>query len=230
MRCLAPELSSRGACVRTRVLLYLRTMNTHEPCTLGKIVSSNSHLDYVCRVFGRREADRLPLPEEYGAGAFVSIQLEEGGWAGGRIVGLIYDTLLLNPDFGSLGPRLSPTPDLKIVSPDLLDETAVLVGILAVGWCTPQGEWRQGFPEVAAAVNSTVQRLRDEEVAALHSDSSGRVSLRYAPLLLAQNNPIVMPLLMRIADRLQALFPAQARRITVLRNTLAWKNIVQPVG
>lgn len=205
-------------------------MNTHEPCILGKIVSSNSHLDYVCRIFGRREADRLPLPEEYGAGAFVSIQLEEGGWAGGRIVGLIYDTLLLNPDFGSLGPRLSPTSDLKIVSPDLLDETAVLVGIWAVGWCTPRGEWRQGFPEVAAAVNSTVQRLRDEEVVALHADSSGRVSLRYAPLLLAQNNPIVMPLLMRIADRLQALFPAQARRITVLRNTLAWKSIVQPVG
>jgi hypothetical protein len=200
------------------------------PRTIGKIVKSNTHIDYVCQVFGRRETPQLPQPEEYALGSFVAIALEEGTWAGGRLVGVIYNTLLINPDFGNLGPRLSPLPDLKIVSPDLFDETAILVGIIAVGWQTPSGQWRQGIPEVAALVNNAVQRLNEPEVAALHTDAQGRVCMRYAPILLAQNNPIVQPLLVQIADRLLIHFPAQARQLTVMRNNLAWKSIVQPAG
>lgn len=200
------------------------------PCILGKVVKSNTHIDYVCQVFGRRETARVPQPEEYALGAFVSMKLEGGAWAGGRLVGIIYNTLLMNPEFGNLGPRLSPPTDLRVVSPDLFDETAVLIGIITVGWQTPQGRWRQGIPEVAAQVNNEVQLLSDAEFRALHLDGQGSVCLHYAPILLAQNSPMVPPLLMRVADRLLESFPSQARRITVVRNNLAWKSIVQQAG
>ena len=99
---------------------------------IGKIVKSNTHVDYVCRVYNAGEVHPLPEPSEYSFGTFVSIQLEENGAPGGELIGVIYNTLLLNPDFGNLGPRLSPRQDTEIFSPDYLSETATLVGIIAV--------------------------------------------------------------------------------------------------
>ena len=37
---------------------------------------------------------------------------------------MIYNTILMNPEFGSLGPRLSPKSELEIFSPDYLNEKA----------------------------------------------------------------------------------------------------------
>lgn len=213
-----------------RTLPHSPAANPAAPCILGKVVKSNTHIDYVCQIFGRRETARVPKPEEYALGAFVALALEGGEWEGGRLIGIIYNTLLVNPDFGNLGPRLSPPTDLRVVSPDLFDETAVLIGIITVGWQTPQGQWRQGIPEVAAQVNNEVQRLSDAEIRALHTDANGRVSMRYASILMAQNSPLVQPLLVRVADKLLHTFPAEARRIAVLRNNLAWKSIIQPAG
>ncbi|MFO7635415.1 MAG: hypothetical protein R6W76_22915, partial [Caldilinea sp.] len=78
----------------------------HTP--IGKIVKSNSHIDYVCQVYGFGETPQPPAPEDYSFGAFVAAELEQDGGAGATLVGLIYNTLLMNPEFGSLGPRLSP--------------------------------------------------------------------------------------------------------------------------
>ncbi len=155
---------------------------------IGKIVKSNTHVDYVCQVYGRGESPVPPQPADYQFGAFVGIELEEEG---GQLVGVIYNTLLLNPDFGTLGPRLSPRQELEVFTPDYLAETATLVGVFALGWID---------------------------------------SLRYVPLLLGQNNPLAPPLVLSIVDRLAELFPAQRSRLAVMRNNIAWKSIVQPIG
>jgi hypothetical protein len=194
---------------------------------LGKIVKSNSHIDYVCQVFGRGEVDAPPSPADYSLGAFVAIPYDPSA---GRLIGVIYNTLLLNPTFGSLGPRLSSTPDLEILSPDYLSETATLVGIIAIGWQAESGAFHQGVPALAPPVNSIVEALTDDEVRAFHSVDEGSVALRYAPTLLGHNSPIVLPLLLTILDRLSALFPKQRDRLTVVRNNLAWKSIVHPAG
>ena len=81
-------------------------MVTHLP--IGKIVKSNSHIDYVCQVFGQGETLHPPAPSAYGFGSFVAVELETPGASGRALVGLVYNTLLMNPEFGALGPRLSP--------------------------------------------------------------------------------------------------------------------------
>ena len=96
----------------------------------GKIIKSSSHTDYVCRVYGPGEVEAPPSPADYAFGTFVCIPLNEGS---GHLVGLIYDTVLLNPDFSNLGLRLSPAPDLAVFSPDYLAEKVTLVGITATG-------------------------------------------------------------------------------------------------
>jgi hypothetical protein len=197
---------------------------------IGKIVKSNTHVDYVCQVYSVNEVTDCPKPADYRFGGFVSILLEEDGKPGGQLIGVIYNTLLMNPDFGNLGPRLSPNQDLEVFTPDYLAETATLVGIIAVGWIDAAGNCHQGVPVLAATVNNPVHCLAEDELRHFHQDGAGRLCMRYVSLLMSQNNALVLPLLLNIVDRLALLFPEQRGQLTLMRNNLAWKNVVQPVG
>lgn len=198
---------------------------------IGKIVKSNTHIDYVCQVYGPGESVQRPEPGDYAFSEFVAIDLEGGmgGDQGNHLVGVIYNTLLLNPEFGSLGPRLSPRSEQEIFTPDYLAETATLVGVLALGWCA-DGVYRQGVPALAAEVDASVRGVTEDELRRFHQGEDGRLALRYASLLLAMNNPLAPQLLLAIIDRLTSLFPEEARRLQVMRNNVAWKSIVQPAG
>src|SRR5919202_6154564 len=115
---------------------------------IAKIVKSNSHFEYVARVIDELDADAPPAPEEYGFAQFVRLPVSEGE----EVVGVVYDSQLANPDYGSFGPRLSSHAELKVLSPDVLNERGVLLGVLLVGWRERAGgaggEWvaRQGVP------------------------------------------------------------------------------------
>ncbi len=197
------------------------------PIRIGKIVKSNTHVDYVCQIDAPGESDGpLPEPTDYSFGTFAAIQLESGS----QLIGVIYNTLLVNPDFGNMGPRLSPSAELEVFAPDYLAETATLVGIIAVGWIDRDGAHHQGVPVLAGTVNCAVYRLDDDALRQFHCTPDGRPRLTYMPLLLAQNNPLVPTLLMNILDTLGDLFPAQRDSLGVMRNNLAWKSIVQPTG
>jgi hypothetical protein len=202
---------------------------------IGKIVKSNTHVDYVCQVYGPGEiAEPFPSPEDYAFGTFVRVGLSADGTQGALgssyLVGLIYSTILMNPEFGNLGPRLSPPADLEVFSPDYLREQATLVGVVAVGQVTP-GETRQGVPRLATNVGAEVSTMTADEVRTFHTPSSGGgLALAYAPLLLAQGDPLIPHLLLNVITRLDDLFPDQARQLAVLRGNLAWKTVVTPVG
>jgi len=197
---------------------------------IGKIVKSNSHIDYVCQVFGVGETVQPPAPEDYSFGAFVAAELETSGGPGATLVGLIYNTLLMNPEFGALGPRLSPRSEVEIFSPDYLAETATLLGVISIGWFDAAGRAQQGVPALAATVNCPVRLLTQDEIIAFHADAHGAPQLRYTPQLLAQNHALVAPLLLSVIDRLSDLFPHSRSRLAVMRNNVAWKSIVQPAG
>lgn len=201
---------------------------------IGKIVKSNSHVDYVCQVHGPGEAERLPSPADYAFGTMVLISLNDQGRSDSfesrdALVGIIYNTQLLNPEFGGLGPRLSPQLELEIFSPDYLSETATLVGILTLGWRGANGVFHQGVPILSAMVNGSVYTLTPEEVADFHQDLDGKLHLRYIPILLGQNNPLIDQLIISLTQKLVSQFPACQQQLDLIRNNLAWKNIVQPV-
>jgi hypothetical protein len=202
---------------------------------IGKIVKSNTHVDYVCQIYGPGEiAEPFPSPEDYAFGTFVrvglSADLSQGAHESSYLVGLIYSTILMNPEFGNLGPRLSPPADLEVFSPDYLREQATLVGVVAVGQVTPGGT-HQGVPRLATTVGAEVVTMTGDEVRAFHRPPSGDgLSLAYAPLLLAQGDPLIPHLLLNVITRLDDLFPDQSRQLAVLRGNLAWKTAVTPVG
>ena len=197
---------------------------------IGKLVKSNSHTDYVCQIYGSAEVEAPPSSGDHAFGTFVRIPLEESD---GHLVGIIYDTVLINPDFGNLGPRLSPAPDLAVFSPDYLAEKATLVGITAVGAVSPDGVATHGVPVLAAQIDTLVERMDDGAVCHFHGLTSrhpGSVQLGYAPLLLALGSPLARQLLICVVDRLAILFPEQAARLAVLRGEMAWQATMRPVG
>lgn len=203
---------------------------------IGKIVKSNSHIDYVCQIYAPGEAELLPEPTEYTFGTFVAIDLEADDFgthvADRQLIGVIYDTLLMNPDFGNMGPRLSPREEMEVFTPDYLAETATLVGVIAVGWMDAEGGYHQGVPVVAGTVNNKVHPLTENELCAFHRNGGDGPCLQYVPVLMNQRSPLAPQLMMTVIDNLMDLFEDEGYKsqLRVMRDNLAWKSIVQPVG
>lgn len=192
---------------------------------LGKVVKSNGHVEYVCQICGQGEISSPPSPDDYAFGTFVRIALPDEA----SLVGLVYDTILMNPEFGNLGPRLSPPTDLEIFSPDYLREKVVLVGLVAVGQMGADGSVLQGVPRVAADVDATVQKLSEAETKYFHKGTPGP-RIAYASFLLAQGQALTPHLLLRVIEQLEELFPRESQSLSVLRSNLAWKAVVTPAG
>ncbi len=191
---------------------------------VGKIIQSNAHNDYVCQVYQRDEVENPPAREDYAFGRFVRIRLDDDR----ALVCLIYDTRLFNPEFGRLGPRLSPQEDLQVFAPDYLREKATLIGIAAIG--TIEGdEVRQGLPTLAADTDAMVETMTDEEIRTFHLDGES-LRLAYAPGLLATDSAYVLPLLLNVLECLTTLLPEQAAMLALLKDEIQWKAAVAPLG
>jgi len=194
---------------------------------IGTIVKSNSHISYMCRVYSRLETADIPQAQQYAFGKFVTLAPIEGTHA--RLVGVVRDTVLLNPEYGNLGPRLSSDRDLAVFSPDYLNEKGVLVDVLILGWLEG-GQARHTVPPLAAQVGTLVESMDEDVVCEFHRDAHGRFFMGYLPQLLTRNDPMVASLLLAVLERLAPSFPEQSKVIGVLKNNLAWKSRVVPAG
>lgn len=203
---------------------------------IGKIVKSNSHIDYVCQIYAPGEAELLPESTEYKFGTFVAIELEADDFgtevADRQLIGVIYDTLLMNPDFGTMGPRLSPRAEMEVFTPDYLAETATLVGVIALGWVDAKGNYHQGVPVISGMINNKVHPLTQDELCSFHQNGSNSPHMQYIPILMNQRSPLAPQLMMTVIDNLMDLFEDEGckSQLRVMRDNLAWKSIVQPVG
>jgi hypothetical protein len=192
---------------------------------IAKIVMSNSHVDYVARVIDELDADAPPAPEEYGFAQFVRMPLNEAE----EVVGVVYDTQLANPDYGSFGPRLSSHADLKVLSPDFLHEQGVLLGVLLLGGRArgEGGGWaaHHGVPRRVVPVGQEVFSLPDEEVFEFHRGVGGAVQLHYFSQALAHAGAFAVPLVEAVISQLEpACEPAERQRLCVLKKSLVWQR------
>ena len=200
---------------------------------LAKIVSSNSHVDYVARVVDKLDASEPPRPDDYGFAQFVSIPLAEGS----EIIGIIYNTLLANPDYGSFGPRLSSHAELAVLSPDYLNEQGVLIGILLLGWHEGRegttggrrGATHQTVPRLVIPVGQDVFRLSEEGVRQFHRAAgdaqAGGVQLHYYSQIIAHAGAFAVPLVEAVIGQLEGGCSKQERQqLCVLKRSLIWQR------
>lgn len=197
---------------------------------IAKIVKSNSHVDYVARVIDKLDAAEPPRAEDYGFAQFVSMPLEEGS----EIIGIVYNTMLANPEYGSFGPRLSSHVELAVLSPDYLNEQGVLVGILLLGWRektrgaregAAAGRYQQAVPRQVVPVGQDVYRLSDEGVLGFHKADCATVQLHYYSQVIAHAGAFAVPLIEAIIEQLETTCSKQERqRLCVLKRSLAWQR------
>jgi hypothetical protein len=187
---------------------------------IAKIIGSNSHVDYIGRVIDVLDADEPPGVEDYGFAQFVSLPLD----AGADVVGVIFDTQLVNPEYGQLGPRLSPPAELSVLSPDVLDERGVLVRLLLLGW-RAGATVHHGVPRRVIPVGQEIHSLKDEDVQAFHRDGAGRVQLHYYSQVLAHAGAFAVALVEAIIAQLEPGCAAEERqRLCVLKKSLVWQR------
>ncbi|HEX6800347.1 MAG TPA: hypothetical protein VF116_21725 [Ktedonobacterales bacterium] len=157
-------------------------------------------------------------------------------------IGLIYDTILLNPAFGALGPRLSSDAQNALFAPDYLAERAVLVSILLLGTLTPRGTGVplvvHGVPSLAPDLGAPVATLPDAELRAFHHFSDGGapggarpyLHMGYLPHAIAQENPLLPVAMLRTIERLEQIFPENRALLSIVKRNFAWRLKVQTAG
>ena len=231
---------------------------------IGKIVGSESHVRYTCQIFGPGEVAAPPDPSAYAFGGFVRLPLRtalaapdvaaleprpsaamrsdalmpapaQPLWA----VGFIYDTILVNPAFGTLGPRLSNDEQLAVFSPDYLAERAVLVSILVLGTMSGEGaptsQVTHGVPALAPDLGAVVEPLTEAQVRAFHTfadtpQARPYLHLGYLPHTVAQDHPLLPLAMLRTVERLETLLPENASLLAIVKRNLAWRLKVLAAG
>ena len=181
---------------------------------IARIVSSNSHIDYIARVAdaaGSTDGDRW-------FGQFVGLDV-----AGEKIVGVIYDSRLVNPEYGSFGPRLAPKA--THVNPDFVNEPGILIGILLLGAIDRTGKPVHGIPPRIVPPGQEVAKLDSADVVRFHLTGDGSINLHYYSQIIANAGQFAIPLLGAIIDQLsESCSETDAQRLSVLKNSLTWQG------
>ncbi len=233
---------------------------------IGKIVKSDSHINYVCQIFGPHEMTEKPGPADYAFGRFVRVALRSTEFDEDNFlspserkdpvtyaVGVIYDTILQNPAFGSLGPRLSNETQVELFSPDYISEKAILTYVMILGMIEQRNikgngpEYLSaihGVPLLSLELDSEIETMTDEEVRAFHffndpsspGDASQPYSpdaylhMGYLPHIISQRNSLLPMVTLRIIDQLEHLFPQNLALLSIVKRNFAWRLKVETTG
>ena len=188
---------------------------------IAQIVSSNSHIDYVGRIIDVLDTENPPTSEDYGFAQFVGLPLADKT----EIVGVIYNSMLVNPEYASFGPRLSPKPELGSFSPDYLNEQGFLIGILLLGVKDAAEKITHGVPRRVVPAGQDVYKIAPAEVKKFHTDESDCLQIHYYSQLVAHAGLFAVPLLEAIIEQLSLdCREEDKKRLGVLKQTLAWQR------
>jgi len=188
---------------------------------IARIVSSNSHIDYIARVIDGLDAANPPSVEDYGFAQFVSLPLENDT----EIIGVIYDSMLVNPDYSNYGPRLSPKPELGNFSPDYLNEQGFLIGILLLGWRDADKKITHGVPRRVISAGQYVHKIEESDIRRFHTDANDCLHIHYYSQVVAHAGLFAVPLLEAVIEQLSLdCSNADRQRLGVLKQTITWQR------
>jgi len=189
---------------------------------IARIVSSNSHVDYIGRVVDEYDSKKTPKLGDYGFADFVSAPLENKS----KVIGVIYNSMLMNPDYANYGPRLSPELELKQFSPDFLNEKGVLLGILFVGTISGSGVISHKVQHWVVPAGQDIYMLEKNKIEQFHRGKDDALEIRYYPQIITHAGLFAIPLLEAIIDGLESFSLAddEIKNLGVLKQTLAWQS------
>lgn len=195
---------------------------------LGSIVTSHSHMDYVAEVFTERAREHPPDREDYTFGQPVYVETTIDG-DDHAVVGVIYDTQLVNPDQGQAGPRLAPDRQ-EMFTPGYVEEKQTLIGIALLGYAALADSDgparltspRHEMPPWTLSVDDIVYRLSPEGIRTFHR-VDGDLRLGYYQRLLDVAGPFGAEVTVALVQQLQALTEDSTPVLDVIEKNVKWQ-------
>ena len=185
---------------------------------IGKIISSSSHLNYICRVYTDFEITNPPQVCDYKLGQFVKTK--------NGTVGVIANFELFNPAFGNLGPRLTtPAQENLIFSPDYMNEQATLVHVIPLG-ALKKDYGEHSIPLEIISLNSEIYTLDEDEFKKFHIDKDGNFFTEYFVYLMEEKCFLNYQLSINIIENLKNIFTEQVAKLEILKEILSWNYII----
>lgn len=195
---------------------------------IGSIVSSNSHLDYVVEIFKERDCDRPPeLHErEFGQPVFIKKVIEGTERV---VMGVIYDTRLVDPDQGRTGPRLAQD-DQPQFTPGYIEERTTLAGVALLGTAAVTDERSittptHRMPRWTLEVDDTVYHCPDEVTVSFHT-VDGQIQLAYIDRLLDIAGVFGAEVIVTLIGRLRGMLSEDdenRRVLDVVEQNVEWQ-------
>jgi hypothetical protein len=195
---------------------------------IGSIVSSNSHLDYVVEVYKDRDCERPPeLHErEFGQPVFIKKTVDGTEHA---VMGVIYDTQLVDPDQGRTGPRLAQDDQAQF-TPGYIEERTTLAGVALLGTAviTDDGtiaDPTHQMPRWTLEVDDTVFHCPDEITRAFHTIDD-QIQLAYMDRLVDIAGDLGAEVIVTLIDRLRGFLPEDdpnQRVLDVVEQNVQWQ-------
>lgn len=195
---------------------------------IGSIVSSNSHLDYVVEVYKERDCERPPeLHErEFGQPVFIKKTVDGTEHA---VMGVIYDTQLVDPDQGRTGPRLAQDDQAQF-TPGYIEERTTLAGVALLGTAVITDEQTvtnptHQMPRWTLEVDDTVFHCPDEITRAFHTIDD-QIQLAYMDRLVDIAGDLGAEVIVTLIDRLRGLLPdddSNQRVLDVVEQNVQWQ-------
>lgn len=196
---------------------------------IGSIVNSNSHVDYTVEIYTESVREREPEVHEYGFGQPVFVHTRVDG-AKHVVMGVIYDTQLINPDQGRTGPRLAQD-DQRQFTPGYVEEQTTFAGIalLRTAEVAADDSIRapdQDMPPWTLSVDDTVLRCPDDITADFHTDEDGGLRMAYWDRLLSVAGDFGAEVTLAMIDRLRGVFSgsdSNQRVLDVIEQNVRWQ-------
>ena len=198
---------------------------------IGSIVSSNNHMDYTVEIFNETDREQVPGPAECGFGqpVFIHKTIQDTEHV---IIGVIYDTRLVDPDQGRSGPRLAQG-DQKQFTPGYVEERTKLAGVALLGTAevTDDGSIENPshqMPRWTLDVEDVVERCPDGVTRAFHTGSDGGILIAYMERLLDLAGPLGAEVMLVLLEQLRESFPADEhqRVLDVIEKDVRWQSSV----
>lgn len=198
--------------------------------TLGTVVQSHSQMDYVAEVYRERERARPPEKQDYEFGQPVYATTTVRG-DDHALVGVVYDSRLVDPDQGRDGPRLS-NPDQEMFVPGYVDEKRTLLGVAFLGHVelepATDGDGsrfaavEQGMPPWTLDIDDPIRKLSTEGFRQFHF-STGGLRVQYYERLISTADRFGAEVTLALLDRLRTETTADRELLDVLEQKVRWE-------
>ncbi|MFC6939148.1 hypothetical protein ACFQE8_04110 [Salinirubellus sp. GCM10025818] len=195
---------------------------------IGTIVNSNSHIDYTVEIFNERDRERPPQPHEraFGQPVFIHKPIDGTEYA---IMGVIYDTMLVDPDQGRSGPRLAQD-DQPTFTPGYVEERTTLAGVTLLGYATVAEDGAiespsQRIPPWTLAVDDFVYQCPDGVIHAFHTVDD-QLQLAYIERLRDVAGSLGAEVTLALIERLREFVdqPDHQRVLDVIEKNVRWQS------